>query len=104
MKKAISTADLAEINEYFSDVLESGDAVKLSQYCWFNLSLHFALRGAEIQRKLLKMDFVFEPDSDGKDYVVLQRDFMSKNCPGGIGGREFESSGRIQDFRQVQAL
>ena len=50
------------------------------------------------------MDFVFEPDSDGKDYVVLQRDFISKNCPGGIGGREFESSGRIQDFRQVQAL
>ena len=30
-KEAISTADLAEIKEYFSDVLESGDALKLSQ-------------------------------------------------------------------------
>ena len=57
-KEAISTADLSKINEYFSNVLESGDAVKLSQYCWFNLSLHFALRGAEIEIKLLKMDIV----------------------------------------------
>ena len=66
-KEAIIRADLDKINEYFSDMAESGDVVNLSQYCWFNLSLHFALRGAEIQGKLLKTDFVFEPDSDGKD-------------------------------------
>ena len=89
---------------YFENVLESGDAVKLAQYCWFNLSLHFALRGAEVQLKLRKSDIVFGVDSDGKEYATISRDFLSKNCQGGVRGREFQTCGRLQKPRQVAAL
>ena len=58
-KDSIAASDLAKIMSYFENILESGDAVKLAQYCWFNLSLHFALRGAEVQLKLSKSDIVF---------------------------------------------
>ncbi len=100
-KEAIDGEDMAKIQRYFEDVLVAGDAVKLSQYCWFNLSLHFALRAAEVQTRLKKCDIVFETGSDGKEYGTIRRDFMSKNCPGGIDGREFESCGRIQETHQV---
>ena len=38
------------------------------------------------------------------EYVTLRRDFMSKNCPGGLTGRAFESSGRLQEPMQVAAM
>ena len=103
-KESIHKSDLAKLALYFHDVLEEGNAVKLTQYCWFNISLHFALRGAEVQTRLKKEDIVFATDSEGKEYATLRRDFLSKNCPGGVGGREFETCGRSQDPRQVQAL
>ena len=58
-KSSISDCNLARVDVYFRDVLESGDAVKLTQYCRFNLSLHFALRGEEVQVRLRKDDVVF---------------------------------------------
>ena len=103
-KESIHKSDLAKLALYFHDVLEEGNAVKLTQYCWFNISLHFALRGAEVQTRLKKEDIVFATDSEGKEYATLRRDFLSKNCPGGVGGQEFKTCGRLQDPRQVQAL
>ena len=103
-KDSIAAGDLAKIMSYFENVLESGDAVKLAQYCWFNLSLHFALRGAEVQLKLSKSDIVFGVDSDGKEYATISRDFLSKNCQGGVQGLEFQTRGRLQEPRQVAAL
>ena len=103
-KDSIAAGDLAKIMSYFENVLQSGDAVKLAQYCWFNLSLHFALRGAEVQLKLSKSDIVFGVDSDGKEYSTISRDFLSKNCQGGVEGREFQTCGRLLEPRQVAAL
>ena len=103
-KESIHKSDLAKLALYFYDVLEEGNTVKLTQYCWFNISLHFALRGAEVQTRLKKEDIVFATDSEGKEYATLRRDFLWKNCPGGVGGREFETCGRLQDPRKVQAL
>ena len=94
-KESIHKSDLAKLALYFHDVLEEGNAVKLTQYCWFNISLHFALRGAEVQTRLKKEGMVFATDSEGKEYATLRRDFLPKNCPGGVGGRKFEKCGRV---------
>ena len=42
-KSAISDEDLERLKAYFDDVLEAGDPVKLTFFCWFNFVLHFAL-------------------------------------------------------------
>ena len=100
--EAITADDLEKIRRYFDDVLDVGDPVKLTQFCWFHLSIHFALRSKEIQTTIRKSDIVFETDSEGKEYASLRRDFLAKNCPGGIKGREYESCGRLQEPRQVE--
>ena len=71
-KESIHKSDLAKLALYFHDVLEEGNAVKLTQYCWFNISLHFALRGAEVQTRLKKEDIVFATESEGKEYATLR--------------------------------
>ena len=86
------------------DIMDAGDAIKLCQYCWFNLSLHFGLRGAEGHKWVKKSDVVFAVDSQGKEYVTICLDFLSKNFSGGIGGREFQSWGRIQETCPVAGL
>ena len=50
-KESIAADDLAKLDGYFKDVLDSCDPVKLTYFCWYNLSLHFALQGAEVQTK-----------------------------------------------------
>ena len=59
-KAAISEEDMECLKEYFRNVTMECDPVKLSQYCWFFLTLHFARRGAGIQTKLKKTDIVFQ--------------------------------------------
>ena len=103
-KEAITADDLEKIQRYFDDVLDVGDPMKLTQFCWFHLSIHFALRSKEIQTTIRKSDIVFETDSEGKEYASLRRDFLAKNSPGGIKGREYESCGRLQEPRQVEAV
>ena len=58
-KEAITADDLEKIRRYFDDVLDVGDPVKLTQFCWFHLSIHFALRSKEIQTTIRKSDIVF---------------------------------------------
>ena len=47
-KESIAEDDLAKLDKYFKDVLDSCDPVKLTYFRWYNLSLHFALQGAEV--------------------------------------------------------
>ena len=96
-RPAICDEDLAKLHSYFEDVLDVPDPVKLTYFCWYPLTLHFALRGSEIHTQLKKQDIVIEIDPSGKEYVTLKLDFMSKNCAGGLDGREFVSCGRVQD-------
>ena len=103
-KLSVSDEDLELLRMYFDDVLDSPDAVKLSYFCWYNLTLHCALRSSEVQVALKKEDIVFANDAEGGTYATIRRDFLSKNCRGGIDGREFETCGRIQEARQVAAL
>ena len=103
-KDALKKEDLDRLDEYFSEVLTECDPVKLTQYCWLQLTLHFALRGSEVQIQLKKNDIVFKKDASGKEYVALSTDFMTKNCRGGLDGRSFQTFGRLQEEKQVSAM
>ena len=105
-KAAICMEDLVKLNSYFEDVLDAADPVKLTYFLLVSshLTLHFAFRGAEVQIQLKKQDIVFEVDRTGKEYVTLKRDFVTKNCAGGVDGREFQSCGRLQDPVQIAAI
>ena len=43
---------------YFDDVLDSPDAVKLSFFCWYNLTLQCSFRSSEVQVALKKEDII----------------------------------------------
>ena len=54
--------------------------------------------------QLKKQDIVIEIDPNGKEYVILKSDFMSKKYAGGLDGIEFVSCGRVQDHVRVAAI
>ena len=51
--------------------------------------------------QLKKQDIVIEIDPNGKEYVILKRDFMSKDCAGGLDGREFVNCGRVAAIKNL---
>lgn len=102
-KEAITEEDRRRLDSYFEDVLTCQDPVKLTMYVWYKMTLHFALRGREVQSKMKKTDIEVLHDETG-EFVVPTRDFCSKNCQGGIDGREFVTAGRIQGPKQVAAI
>ena len=76
-KNSISDNDWSLIKTYFSDVSTTLDTKKLTQYVWFETSLHFCLRGSEAQSQLKTSDLVFSTIA-GEDAITLNADFMSK--------------------------
>ena len=103
-KSPISQKDCDKLQTYFEDTEESTDAVKLSFYVWFQLSLHFCLRGAEIQSQMHKKDLVFSKADDGAEIIALGTNFMSKNHQGGLAGSEFSSVGVIDNPKKVRVI
>ncbi|XP_065199072.1 uncharacterized protein LOC135830787 [Sycon ciliatum] len=93
-KEPLSEDDLGKLRTYFEDVVETTDAIKLAFYVWYQLTLHFCLRGGEMQSKLTKRDLVFE-SIDGQDVLRLGTSFMSKNHQGGLTGSDWSSAGVI---------
>ena len=84
-KEAISDADGKLLEHYFDDVLVANDLVKLTMYVWFETTLHFGLRGREVQVQMTKKDLEFCNDETG-EFIVLSKDFAGKNCQGGTAG------------------
>ena len=106
-KPPISTGDLKKLDEYFLGVEDAADPVRLTYFCWFALTKHFALRGGEVQVSLKKSDVVFERGEDGQEYATLGTSYLTKNHPGGTansGNLDSGAAGRIQDLVQVKAL
>ena len=58
-KSALSAEDWDLLQAYFKNVSTTSDPVLLCRYVWFVVSLHFCLRGREIQCQLNKSDLVF---------------------------------------------
>ena len=82
-KQPLTDEDLAKVEKYFEDVMTDDDPPKLTQCCWFVITVHFCLRGQEVQASLRKQDLVFQ-EFDGKTSIQLTTEFQSKNCPDGI--------------------
>lgn len=105
-KSAISADDLRKLQEYFKNA--TSEPRKLTEYCWFLMTVHFCLRGQELQGNLKKTDIVFEQiagaGASGSTTVRLGTDYLSKNCPGGLKAREFATAGRITAPEQVRAI
>ena len=72
---AIEEADMKKINQYF----DQSSPTTLQHQVWFNITYHLGLRGREAQRHLTKDSLVIREDSDGKRYVALSHDFITKN-------------------------
>ena len=47
-KAAISDSYWQHLSSYFSDISETNDSVKLSNYIWFHITSKFCLHGGEI--------------------------------------------------------
>ena len=103
-KDVITDLDKDRLAKYFEGVLEIQDTQQLQVFCWYNLARHLGLCGTEVFVKINKTDVVFKTDERGQEYATLSADFNTKNTPGGLGGREFQTCGRIQDPTRVSAL
>ncbi|XP_065177175.1 uncharacterized protein LOC135807003 [Sycon ciliatum] len=93
-KETICDADGEKLSGYFADVSTTLDVKKLTQYVWFNCTIHFCLRGNEAQSQLKPSDLVFTTIA-GEEAIVLHADYMSKNHQGGLTGSHTETSGAI---------
>ena len=76
------------------------DIRKVNYYVWFQVSLHFCLRGGELQSKLKPSDLEFT-SIVGEDAVVLGHDFMSKNHRCGLSGSSAETARAVADAEQI---
>lgn len=72
---AIEVNDLSKIYAYF----DRSTPEKLLREVWFSITYHLGLRGREAQRHLTLDSLVINTDSDGKRYVGLAHDFITKN-------------------------
>ena len=102
-KEEICPEDRERLDLYFDDVLTSNDPVQLTMFVWYNITVHFGLRGNEIRTKMVKTDLGFQRGDSG-EFIVLSSDFASKNGSRELASREFETVGRIQDEKQVDAV
>ena len=99
-KQPISDDYWKLIQEHFTDISTTLDPRKLTTYVWFVVSLHFCLRGGEVQCKLKKQDLLFV--ESGR--FTLVTDFMTKNYRGGLTWSASTTAGYIKDAVQVAAI
>lgn len=95
-KASIAKEDMELLKHYFSNCLT--DPVKLQEYIWFNLCLHFGRRGREGWRELQKEHFQIQTDADGNRYVETIVTESTKNNPGGYK----QSSQDYSDVRMYE--
>lgn len=87
---AIEKADLIKLMTYFDRT--NGEV--LQQEVMFHLIYHFGFRGRETLPQLSKSSFRVTRDSDGKKYVCLNHELLSKNSKASLKTKEHE------DFKQ----
>lgn len=68
-RKIIEKPHMNILQRYFSNSLE--DPVKLQEFAWFNLCLHFCRMGREGWRKVLKKHFKILTDTGNHRYVTI---------------------------------
>lgn len=74
-KTTVTDADWEKLNAYFADILDTCDAVKLTLYVWFQLTLHFYFQGGEMQAATKKSAIILT-QVDGKEVVQLAPSYI----------------------------
>lgn len=72
---AIEPEDMSRIHNYFN----RENPCVLQHEVWFNCTYYFGLRGREVISQLKLSDLKFASDSEGREYVSIKHDFLSKN-------------------------
>ena len=91
-KEAISDADRELLEHYFDDVLVANDPVKLTMYVWLETTLHFGLRGREVQVQMTKKDRPFCNDKRANLSSFL-RTSPAKTAKVALPAENFQLSG-----------
>ena len=73
---------------------------KVTYYVWFHVTLHFCLRGSELQSKLKRTHLESTTIAGTKD-IFFGLDFKSKNHQGGSSGSVSETAGALTDPEQI---
>ena len=77
VKDLISTDDLDRIDSYLRSA--PTDPILLRQCVWFQLSIHFVVQGHQFHKLLIKDSFVFNRDTDDRQYVTLTVEALKNN-------------------------
>ena len=82
---AIEKTDLLKMMEHF----DRSNGEVLQQEVIFNLIYYFGFRGRETMPLLDKSSFSIQKDSDGREYVSLNHELLSKNAKASLKPSEF---------------
>ncbi|MEL7309713.1 MAG: DUF3504 domain-containing protein, partial [Pseudomonadota bacterium] len=86
--QSIEKPDMERIRTYF----DRSTPQILQQEVWFNIMLHFGLRGRETFSQLSRDSISFDSDSDGHRYAYLCHSFLSKNVRSSLSQKEFSDN------------
>ena len=95
LKDRITPSDMGKIKDTFA---RDKTPVSLLRQAWFYITLHFSLRGREVQSKMVKSDLKLCKDEKGDDFITLTTDFCTKNHQ---SDSSKDTAGHIQNRDQV---
>ena len=91
---AIEVNDMISIRSYF----DRSNPIVLQREIAFNLMYFFNLRGRETLPHLLLSNVAFETDSNGKTYIRINCDTLSKNAKASLSSKEYESIKNVRMY------
>lgn len=94
MYPPIEDQDMIKIRTYFN---RSSSKI-LQEEVAFNTLYYFGLRGRETLRFLEKDSFSIECDSEGREFIRLVGDRLSKNCKASLKPADFENAKRVRCY------
>ena len=82
---AIEQSDMQKMMSYF----DRSNGEVLQQEVLFHLIYHFGFRGRETMPFLDRSSFIFEIDSDNREYVSLNHELLTKNAKASLKSSEY---------------
>ena len=94
MYPPIEDQDMITIRTYFN----RSSGTILQEEVAFNTLYYFGLRGRETLRYLEKDSFSIESDSEGREFIRLVGDRLSKNCKASLKPADFENAKKVRCY------
>lgn len=94
---AIEESDMRKIREYF----DRSDPQVLQFEVMFNIIYYFGLRGRETLPFLTKDSFEITSNDEGRRFIKLSHDLLTKNSKSSLLSKEFEDAKRARMFENM---